>query len=140
MCSVSIALLQAIDQRLFALVHMTKTAYLDCSAAELERKYAEVEQYDITPLSTSLPFFQRKFRYNAGRLFFNGDACVLAVPDDDHWYREYQCVSDSEHVQAFREICRRSGLDYVHRQHGVNFVNVSEDGAIILDGCWLYFS
>jgi hypothetical protein len=67
MRSVSIALLQAVDQRLCALVHMTKTAYIGVSFGDLFANYSDL--YNIVPGSRdSLNCFKAKFKYHDGMI------------------------------------------------------------------------
>ncbi len=129
MRSMSIALLQAVDQRLCALVHLTKTAYIGVSFQDLLANYTDL--YDITPLSgSSFNYFKEKFIYHHGILCCIGDVCVLAVPDEDRWYRVYTCTSYSYQVQQFTTNCIKKGG---------NAVSVSADGAITIGGCSIKF-
>ncbi len=129
MRSVSIALLQAVDQRLCALVHMTKTAYIGVSFKDLSANYTD--RYDIAPLSgSSFNDFKAKFRYYDGMICCKGDVCVLAVPDENKDYRVYTCKSSLTQVQAFTTKCKKLG---------VNNVFVEADGAIFIGECSIKF-
>jgi hypothetical protein len=129
MRSVSIALLQAVDQRLCALVHMTKTAYIGVSFHGLFTDYSDL--YNIEPASgPDRDRFKANFIYHDGIICCKGDVCVLAVPDKDRWYRVYTCTSFPYQVQAFTKNCIKLGG---------NTVSVSADGAISIGGCSIKF-
>jgi hypothetical protein len=129
MRSVSIALLQAVDQRLCALVHMTKKIIIAVTYDDLRENYSDL--YNIVPGSMDcLDFFKAKYNNNRGMICCKGDVCVLAIQDANRQYSVYTCTSSSSQVKAFTQNCDDCK---------VNYVSVFSDGAISIMECPLEF-
>ncbi len=133
MRSVSIALLQAIDQRLCALVHMTKTAYIGVSYEDLFANYTNCYKIEPDP-GDSLVHYEAKFKCHDGIICCKDDVCVLAVQDANGQYHVYTCTSSSSRVQAFVQAFT---TNYEDSDGGT--VSVSADGAISIGGCSIKF-
>ena len=127
MRSVSIALLEAIDHRLCALVSKTENSFIGLKLSELNSTYENT--YLISPADdVSRDNFWRKYRGLNGRLCCKGSACDLAISDLYGNVSEcimFKCSSSSADVNLF--ISR-----FPDKRESV-YVSVSEDGTLTLD-------
>ena len=121
MRSVSIALLEAIDRRLCALVSGTKANYIGFIFADLEAEFSALCIISIAGDITSVTNFHANFKGFSSVLCWKANACVLAVVDADASGGIFKCISQLEQVNAFV-----SGLRRTKR----NWVTVTEDGTI----------
>ena len=103
MRSVSIALLEAIDRRLCALVSRTENSFIGLKLAELNSTYART--YLIFPAGdVSKDNFWKKYKGLNGRLCCNDNACDLAISDvygDVSECIMFRCSSSSADVNLF---------------------------------------
>ncbi len=103
MHSASVALLEAIDQRLCALIYRTDTGYIGVSFEDLQKEYNDPYTIKIerSAGSQSIKNFETQFNAHDGLIWHKDGTCVLSVADRNTVRRVIRCISNPQKVKAF---------------------------------------